>query len=952
MKNGINYKIERLEQQLDSLKEEVQDRQHVDESVPGIFEQLKMMLSEMRHTSAELESHHQGLPLPSPDEVIEPEKSLSRTHYKLVEEDKTTHELKTRARQQEVVARLGLHALSGIDLATLIDTVVMLVTETLETDFCQVFELLPTDDALVLRAGAGLPTELIGQMVVSADITSQMGYTLLSSEPVIVEDFRKETRFSSLEVLQDQGVSSMSVIIDGQFWPFGVLGTHSTKQRTFTGDDTNFLQAIANVLAQAIARKQTEEALRMSEERYRHLIELSFEAIVIHDLEKFLYANEAGARLYGASSSDHIIGKPIFDFVHADYLNMVKKQLQQAHKSGQTISLVEEKLVRRDGSGVDVEAVAISITYQGQLAIQVVARDITDRLRAQRVLQESEEKYRTLIEQSDDAIYLIHGGKFDVINRKFQKLFGVTQEDINHPDFTFTNIVASKSHKPFVEQAAKEGSGRKKISPRYEFTALDKDSNEIEVELTVSYPSYKGGLATQGVLRDITLRKRAEEALRKAHDELEERVVERTAELLEANEILKEQIAERKRTERALRKSENKHRDTANALTELANRQERLLAEKESILTISKALVSTTALNNLLDLIVSQAKYLTNVEGATVVLLSDNGKNFWIIGTPTEPLFRTEASAQIPVQGSLAGLALSTADVQFSNQAQSDERTVSIRNMLKPTVLHSLLCAPLIVQGRSLGVLLVWNKRELNFDTDDCRLMGLFADQAALALDNAHWHDRSRQLAIEQERHRLARELHDSVTQSLYSIALAAQTSLKLLEQKDTTEKLQDIIGYIQSFSQTALTEIRAQLYNLSPPVLADKGLVKSLLEHCDILMGQYALTIELRTDPELSLSMYQQEGLYYIAREVLWNIIKHAAATHVDMSLTRTNDQMILAISDNGVGFEPQVVDNEHTMGLANMEERANMLGGGLELQSVPNKGTRVIAWIPCRWP
>jgi PAS domain S-box-containing protein len=128
--------------------------------------------------------------------------------------------------------------------------------------------------------------------------------------------------------------------------------------------------------------------------------------------------------------------------------------------------------------------------------------------------RESEEKYRTLIEQSRDAIYLIYGNRFEIVNRRFQELFGVTQEQINDPSFVFTNIVAPKSRKLIVEQTHIGRTTRRDhtpiVLPVYEFTALDKNGNEIEVELSVSYPTYKGGLATQGILRDITERKRAE----------------------------------------------------------------------------------------------------------------------------------------------------------------------------------------------------------------------------------------------------------------------------------------------------------------------------------------------------------------------------------------------------------------------------------------------------------
>lgn len=158
---------------------------------------------------------------------------------------------------------------------------------------------------------------------------------------------------------------------------------------------------------------------------------------------------------------------------------------------------------------------AHSLEFAGRKAALVTALDITERKRVEEVTEESQEKYRTLIEQSNDAIYLIYGNKFEIINRKFEELFGVSQAAANAPDFVFTNIVAPKSRTQVMERARKEREGQN-LSPRYEFTALDKEGHEIEVELTVSYPTYRGGLATQGVLRDITERKRLQEQLLQA----------------------------------------------------------------------------------------------------------------------------------------------------------------------------------------------------------------------------------------------------------------------------------------------------------------------------------------------------------------------------------------------------------------------------------------------------
>jgi PAS domain S-box-containing protein len=179
--------------------------------------------------------------------------------------------LKARARQQAAVAELSQRALLETDLSALMDQAVNLVSQTLEVGYCKILELLPDSEALLLRAGVGWREGLVGQVTLSARAASQAGYTLFSSEVVIVEDLRTETRFKGDPLLLDHGlVSGLSVIIHGQEQPFGVLGAYTNQRRTFSQDDVHFLQAVANVLATALERKRTEEALQ------RYVLRLEF----------------------------------------------------------------------------------------------------------------------------------------------------------------------------------------------------------------------------------------------------------------------------------------------------------------------------------------------------------------------------------------------------------------------------------------------------------------------------------------------------------------------------------------------------------------------------------------------------------------------------------------------------------------------------------------------------
>ncbi len=176
-----------------------------------------------------------------------------------------------RARQQSAVVELSRRALEGGDLTSVLDDAVSLATKVLDVEFCKVLEL--TENALSLRAGVGWREGSVGKTSLPIGLGSHGGFTLLSSSPVVVEDLRTETRFKAPAFFLEHGIrSGVSVIIHGRGKPYGILGAHTRRQRSFTGDDVHFLQSVADALAAAIERRVLEEELPKASSREQQRI--------------------------------------------------------------------------------------------------------------------------------------------------------------------------------------------------------------------------------------------------------------------------------------------------------------------------------------------------------------------------------------------------------------------------------------------------------------------------------------------------------------------------------------------------------------------------------------------------------------------------------------------------------------------------------------------------------
>jgi signal transduction histidine kinase len=258
--------------------------------------------------------------------------------------------------------------------------------------------------------------------------------------------------------------------------------------------------------------------------------------------------------------------------------------------------------------------------------------------------------------------------------------------------------------------------------------------------------------------------------------------------------------------------------------------------------------------------------------------------------------------------------------------------------------MRSFLGVPITSPDGVIGSFYLTHKEGAdNFSDEDQELIELLASHAAIAITNAHLYERSRELSILEERNRLALELHDAVSQKLFSLVLTAESAETLLERDGEGAKAQ--VERLKTLSREALEELRSLIMELRPPALDRDGLCGALRKHVEVLGRLHAVEIELRIDDAVSAGDDERDReVLRIAQEALHNALRHAGAGHVEIRLSSDDGRLALEVRDDGVGFQPDDPElRSRRLGLTSMEERAGRLGGRLMIHSAPGAGTDV---------
>jgi PAS domain S-box-containing protein len=689
--------------------------------------------------------------------------------------------------------------------------------------------------------------------------------------------------------LQAQDILSIVIVpilVEGAWWGF-VGFDECLAEREWFAVEMDALKAAASTLGAALRRRRGEEALRESEERFRATFEQAAVGVAHVDLDgRWLRVNNKLCEITGYPREE-LVGMSFQDITHPDDLH---KDLNYLHRSlaGEirTYSM-EKRYFRKDGSVVWINLTVSAVgdtSGQPRYFISVM-EDITERKKAQEALSQSERLYRTVIEQATENIYLVDVETRRIVesNSAFRTALGYTEEELR--GMTLYDVVAHdpESIDRNVRRTLQEG--RSSMGQR-EYRR--KDGSLLEVEASGSIIFRNGRETICVVAHDVTERARAQRLL-------EERVA--TLSRIAAN------LAFDLPTE-----------DTLNVLAESA---------VNASTAVACAVVLVDSKDDTLHLFGSYGL----PEGYTAGL-----QEAYRAGAPSPSLqaFRTREPVLVR---------------DLRRFLLEDPRYAPVHRFVREVPWDIVYSLPLVSRDRAVGAIFFCYLPGEEPGEEEKVFLKAVADQTAVAIENARLFAEARGKAALEERQRLARELHDSVSQALYGIALGTKTARTLV--KRNPDQAADPLDYVLSLAEAGLAEMRALIFELRPESLETEGLVAALEKQAAALRARHEIAVETSLCDEPEASPEVKEAVYRIAQEALHNTVKHARASHGQVRMTCASELITLEVSDDGVGFDPEEDFPGH-LGLRSMRERAQRLGGTLKVEATLGSGTTIHAHIP----
>jgi signal transduction histidine kinase len=368
--------------------------------------------------------------------------------------------------------------------------------------------------------------------------------------------------------------------------------------------------------------------------------------------------------------------------------------------------------------------------------------------------------------------------------------------------------------------------------------------------------------------------------------------------------------------------------------------------ELTTLLSVQQAITSHLDKQEVLQMIADGARQLTRSSGTAVYLLEGDVLKLAVLsdGPGMEGASGLYVGYTIPLKQSLGQIAFETGKPVLIADVQNDPRlNADLRQRIH---IHSYLGVPLMVGRQPIGLLVATDKEDGPLTEDDQRILTLLASSAVIGMENARLVQEAEKAAALAERSRLARDLHDAVTQTLFSASLLAEVLPEIWEQNP--EEGRRRLEQLRQSIRGALAEMRTLLLELRPTALLQADTNELFKYLVNAFTGRTRVPAKLIYEGSYSLPGEVKIGLYRIAQEALNNIAKHAEAETVVITLLCKPESVTMKICDDGVGFEPVETTNEH-LGLHIMQERAAAIGADLSIASSPGQGTIIaLEWIP----
>jgi len=747
--------------------------------------------------------------------------------------------------------------------------------------------------------------------------------------------------------------------------------------------------------------------------------------IVIDAEQRVLYFNRGAEVIFGYLASE-MGGQPLDRLMLPGFAPSHHVQLQAFAASGDVARPMGHpgrvQGLRRDGAVFPAEATVSKLVREGQPLFMVIIRDVTDRKRSEEALQESEERYRSLYDNSLDGILLTApDGQVFAANPAACATLGRSEEEICRLGWDGLLDRSDPRLAPGLAGRARTGVFRG------ELTFLRSDESAVSCDVFSSmFQDSEGRSRAIVILRDSSDRKRAESALADQESLVREIleilpvgvwILNRDGLVLSGNEAGRTLWAgaryvgiegygqykawwpesgkpvqpEEWAAARAITRGEtvldevvdietfDGRRRTilnsaipvrdANGVTKgaivvnqditervqayqlLEQRVEERTRELSALLEVSRHVAAMLDLAPLLRAILMQLKIVVEYTGAGIAILVDDSTLRML--DYDGPIPREQMLIAIPLEREsgyrevvLCREPFIMDDIWAETAQMPEIREEWEKERMRMVVgVRSWLGVPLIAKGRLIGVLRLDHEEPGHFTQEHARIALAFADQAAVAVENARLYEQAQGMAALEERQRLARDLHDSVSQALYGMTLGARTARALVLQD--AARATEALDYVLSLAEAAFAEMRAVIFDLRPDSVEQEGLLCALNWQADLLRIRHQLKVETEFCEEPDLPLAVKDALYRIAREAVNNIVKHAGASRVTLRLDHRPDTTSLEISDDGAGFAASDAHPGH-LGLRSMRERVAAIGGTLEIESSPGAGTRIRVCIP----